>query len=68
MEGLAQVAFHRFPVSADRIRHGWCWLTRWCKQNFDETGGLLGVQLDQVVLTDDLASNFASMSNHESCH
>ena len=68
MECLAQIALHRFPISSDGIRHGRCRLTRRCKQRLDETNGFVSIQLNQVALIDDLASNFASMSNHESCH
>ncbi len=68
MEGLAQITFHRFPVSAHRLRHGWCRLARRCKQRFDETDGLIVVQLDLVALADNLAGHLASMGNHESRH
>jgi len=68
MECLVQVALHQFPVSADGIRHGRCRRTRWCKQRFDEADGLVGTQLDQVALIDDLTRNFAGMDDDEGGH
>lgn len=65
---LRQITLHRFPVSADGIRHGPCRRPRGGKQCLDKTNGFVGIQLNPVALVDDLAGDCASVGNDESRH
>lgn len=68
MECLVQVASHRFPVGANGIHHRRGRGLGRCKQGFNEADRLLGIQLNEIALIDDLARDFAGMGNDKGGH
>ena len=66
MECLIQIAFHRFPVGSDRLQHGRCGRSRCGKQGFDKAAGLVGIQLNQIALMNNLPRSLTDMYENKS--
>ena len=68
MECLIQIAFDALAIEPNGFEHVLGGRARWREQRFDEAAGVLRIQTDDFMASDNPFSRFPRVSNHECRH